>query len=285
MPASSGPLKKNGPEPGSRILAPAGFEECLGEVYSALSQVGGMPFQPPTPRGRLGAALVFLVRRLLFWFIPQLDRFHAAIVRTLEAQAEAIEQLAAANRQLDQAIGRALEEFATRQEALHSQPPPAFADYLPAVRAAGAATPAAPLLDLFSGRGEWLEVLRAGGLTGSGVEPDHELAAACHARNLDVLPSEPVPHLCGLPESSLGAVTAFRSVHELPMEQISVLFDGAVRALRPGGVLLIGNSRNGMEDKSSPPVPQRVLAFLMELRGLCRVETLPSGAVAGRKPA
>jgi len=54
-----------------------------------------MPPKPATVRGRVGALLVGVVRRMLFWFLPQLDRFHASIIDVVEWQAAALEKTAA----------------------------------------------------------------------------------------------------------------------------------------------------------------------------------------------
>src|SRR5262245_7749192 len=43
---------------------------------STAPQLGDMPPAPPTMRGRLGAILVRVVRRALFWYTNQIRSFH-----------------------------------------------------------------------------------------------------------------------------------------------------------------------------------------------------------------
>jgi SAM-dependent methyltransferase len=65
----------------------------IGALILARSGVGAMPPQPPTLRARAGAVLVGMVRRSLFWLLPQLDRFHATVVDTAEEMAGALQNL------------------------------------------------------------------------------------------------------------------------------------------------------------------------------------------------
>jgi len=56
-------------------------------------QIGEMPPQPPTLRGRLGAVLVRIVQRMLFWYTGQIRAFHKAVSEAAGEQANVVEQL------------------------------------------------------------------------------------------------------------------------------------------------------------------------------------------------
>lgn len=56
--------------------------------------IGDQPPRPPTLRGRVGAVLVRLVRRTLFWYTPQITDFNEATLRVLEEQVAALESVA-----------------------------------------------------------------------------------------------------------------------------------------------------------------------------------------------
>ena len=75
----------------SKILLPefTRMESLLATVRVSALQVGSMPPMPNTIRGRVGAKLVALVRRCLFWYTPQLHGFHLALSAALTAQADA----------------------------------------------------------------------------------------------------------------------------------------------------------------------------------------------------
>lgn len=77
-------------------------------LFRARAGIGGAPPGPRTARGRAGAVAVAVVRRALFWLLPQLDRFHGAAIETFEDQQQALEDL-------NGAIERMLEEFVRRE--------------------------------------------------------------------------------------------------------------------------------------------------------------------------
>jgi 2-polyprenyl-3-methyl-5-hydroxy-6-metoxy-1,4-benzoquinol methylase len=63
-----------------------------------LPQVGDMPPQPPTFRGRAGAVLVRIVRRALFWYTGQIRTFHAQVAEAAREQVLAFQGLGAQQR-------------------------------------------------------------------------------------------------------------------------------------------------------------------------------------------
>lgn len=63
----------------------------LEDVRVAMLRVGDMPPEPPTLRGRIGARLVKIVRRSLFWVTPQIRRVHLLFVEHLEQQQARLE--------------------------------------------------------------------------------------------------------------------------------------------------------------------------------------------------
>src|SRR5437016_8302102 len=50
-------------------------------------QIGDMPPQPPTWRGRVGAVLVNMVRRMLFWYTGQIRALQPRIAEAAREQA------------------------------------------------------------------------------------------------------------------------------------------------------------------------------------------------------
>jgi 2-polyprenyl-3-methyl-5-hydroxy-6-metoxy-1,4-benzoquinol methylase len=71
----------------------AGIRSALAALYSSYSLVGQTPPEPPTFRGRMGARLVKLVQRLLFWYTPQIVHFQYSALRATEELAKAVQQL------------------------------------------------------------------------------------------------------------------------------------------------------------------------------------------------
>jgi len=81
---------------GSTPAVEADFNELLRLIEHARrcsAAIGGQPPQPPTLRARMSAVLVRLVRRMLFWYTPQITDFHNATLRAMEEQVAALESV------------------------------------------------------------------------------------------------------------------------------------------------------------------------------------------------
>ena len=140
-----------------------------------------------------------------------------------------------------------------------------------------------PIVDLGSGRGEWLELLKDAGVDAYGVDLNQEFVEQCQARGLKVLLADACEHLAGVSERSLSAVTAFHLVENVPIDRVIELIDLSVRALQPGGLLIletpnpenlvVGASSFYVDPSHVRPLPPGLLAFLVEARGLADVET------------
>ena len=121
----------------------------------------------------------------------------------------------------------------------------------------------------------------------------------CQARGLKVFLSDACEHLRTVPERSLSAVTAFHFVEHLPIDDVLEFLDLSVRALEPGGALILEDAEPRESHRwriellpRSQPYPTSsaaaLLAFLVEARGLAEVETRflhPSGDNKLRMPA
>jgi O-antigen chain-terminating methyltransferase len=94
----------------------------LAALHSSYALVGQLPPEPPTFRGRMGARLVKLIQRLLFWYTPQIVHFQYAAMQALEEQAHDLDEAARQARDLAETARReagARESLETylRQEA------------------------------------------------------------------------------------------------------------------------------------------------------------------------
>lgn len=356
----------------------------LRSAQESAAIVGELPPSPGTLRARVGLLLVRLVRRLLFWFTPQINGFNAAALGVMREQTELIETLNARVAELDAQLrmlqsqtdalqarpqpdldgfGKRLEQLRETQtsaessaaarilqlrsmvfaqdrrlgmlladvrkrmpEALSPQESArlgteldheldplylAFedelrgsreeiarrlAEYLPTIEGASAGGPDRPILDLGSGRGEWLELLKDRKLHASGVDLNRTFVSLCHQLGLAVTQGDAIAHLRTFPDRSLGAVTGFHIVEHLPWTVLVAMIDETVRVLKPGGAaifetpnptnVLVGSNHFYFDPTHRNPLPPLLLRFLLEARGLCGVEILPlHPADAHRLPA
>jgi len=97
----------------------------------------------------------------------------------------------------------------------------------------------APVVDLGCGRGEFLEALRAAGISARGVEANANAVQECRQKGLEVESGDLVDFLRGRGEGSLGGVFAAQVAEHLPPPVLQALLGEAHRVLRPGGLLLL----------------------------------------------
>jgi O-antigen chain-terminating methyltransferase len=157
--------------------------------------------------------------------------------------------------------------------------------YLPILADCGAGPPERPVMDIGCGRGEWLELLTANGLSAKGLDLNRIMIDECRRMGLDVEEAEALTHLRALPDGSLGALTGFHIIEHLPFDQVVALFDEALRVLAPGGVVIFETPNPAnlqvaaqyfyIDPTHRNPLPSQTVSFMAEARGFCRVKVLP----------
>jgi SAM-dependent methyltransferase len=156
--------------------------------------------------------------------------------------------------------------------------------YLPYIKSSKVGSTKAPIVDLGCGRGEWLELLREQKLTARGVDSNRIMVKRCTELGLQARLSDAHSCLGKLKDASVGCVTGFHIVEHMPFGALIELFDEVVRVLQPGGLvifetpnpsnILVGSTEFYNDPTHNKPLPPRVLRFLAESRGLCKVEIL-----------
>jgi ubiquinone/menaquinone biosynthesis C-methylase UbiE len=158
-----------------------------------------------------------------------------------------------------------------------------FRTYLPQIDSLVIA-PDMPIVDLGSGRGEWLELLKEEGYTARGVDSNRVLLDRCRARGLDVVESDALQYLRGLSDNSLAAITGFHIIEHLEIGVLMQLLDETVRVVQPGGLVifetpnpenvLVGSNYFYFDPTHRNPLPGLLMKFLLESRGFQRVEVI-----------
>jgi glycosyltransferase involved in cell wall biosynthesis/SAM-dependent methyltransferase len=111
--------------------------------------------------------------------------------------------------------------------------------YLPYAEQAAEQTGSRMVLDIGSGRGEWLELLQHAGFEAIGVEPNRIFREDCNRLGLSVTAGDGILFLQRQRPESLGMVTSFHVAEHLPFERLVHLVQAAYQALRPGGCLIL----------------------------------------------
>ena len=142
--------------------------------------------------------------------------------------------------------------------------------------------PAAPVLDVGCGRGEFLTLLRDAGIEARGVDADADMAAFCRGEGLDVAHGDALAYLEATEEGALGGVFAAHVAEHLPPPVLVRFLDLAASRLRPGGLLvletpnpvsLVALKHYFADLTHAQPLVPETLAFLVRSAGLTVEET------------
>jgi SAM-dependent methyltransferase len=133
------------------------------------------------------------------------------------------------------------------------------------------------VIDLGSGRGEWLRLLRQEGFNTKGVEINPYFIEGCEEQGLEVVKSDAFRFLKKAGSSSIGAITAFHLIEHLDPRQRLLFLKEICRVLKPGGVLILEtpNPRNILvsagdfwrDTEHTTPVFPDTLSFMAEFVG------------------
>lgn len=111
--------------------------------------------------------------------------------------------------------------------------------YVPILQGAGVGKKLGPVLDLGSGRGEWLELLRDSSIPAEGVDLNPHSAKAGSQRGLSITIGNLFDSLAKTSLDSCGAVTAFHVIEHLEWKDQFRLIHAAYQVLKPGGFLIV----------------------------------------------
>ena len=95
------------------------------------------------------------------------------------------------------------------------------------------------VLDVGCGRGEFIELLQANGISARGLDLNHEMVEVCRAKGLAVEEGDALSYLRALPDGSLGGIFAAQVVEHLQPDYLIAVLDVAYHKLRPGARLVL----------------------------------------------
>jgi SAM-dependent methyltransferase len=97
---------------------------------------------------------------------------------------------------------------------------------------------AAPVLDIGSGRGEFLGLLAEAGIEARGIDLDADMVAYARGAGCQVEQADAITYLEGLPPESLGGVFCSHVVEHLQPPALVRLLELAADSIRPGGTFV-----------------------------------------------
>lgn len=98
---------------------------------------------------------------------------------------------------------------------------------------------ASDVLDVGCGRGEFLDLLKGRGISGSGLDLNHEMVEVCRGRGLEVAEADVVSYLESRPDASLGGLIAIQVVEHLQPGYLLRFLELAFHKLRPGAPIVL----------------------------------------------
>ena len=133
------------------------------------------------------------------------------------------------------------------------------------------------LLDIGSGRGEWIQKCNAKGFKSIGLELDPKMVDDCKKRNLNIIQGDALSLLDDFSEDSFSLVSAFHVIEHMNHENIKELLIKSKRILKPSGLLiletpsidnLVVSSKSFHIDPTHiNPIHPDLLAFMMKRTG------------------
>lgn len=156
--------------------------------------------------------------------------------------------------------------------------------YLPYIESTKAVKSDTKIIDIGSGRGEWLELLKENGYAATGIDINRMMIEQCKELGLDVIQGDTIEYLRKQETDSYGAITGFHIVEHIPYKTLISLLDETLRVLKPGGIaifetpnpenIIVGACNFYMDPTHRNPIPPLSLQFLMEARGFEKTEIM-----------
>ena len=144
-------------------------------------------------------------------------------------------------------------------------------------------------VDVGSGRGEWLDILRENGASDYvGIDLNARQNALCAQRGHRVLQMDCIEYLASLPENTVDLITGFQIIEHLCMSDLMALLKESYRVLKKGGMILFEtqNPRNlivgadtfYIDPSHKRPMEPRMVAFLVEWCGYGQVDCIDANS-------
>lgn len=138
------------------------------------------------------------------------------------------------------------------------------------------------IVDLGSGRGEWLSLLKENGYQALGIDTNEKMVKLCQEKGLQVKCQDAISYLKSAACDSVAFISAFQLIEHLSPLSLEELIKEAHRVLRSGGVLLletpdaqnveVGSNNFYSDPTHRRPIHKEYLKFLAQEQGFQKTE-------------
>jgi O-antigen chain-terminating methyltransferase len=146
-----------------------------------------------------------------------------------------------------------------------------------------------PVVDLGCGRGEFIELLKKGGVRGIGVDLNESMVKRMKEKGYEAVHDNAINYIANAKSNSLGGITGFHFAEHIQFEQLIFVIAEACRALTPGGLLLletpnpenlsVGAFTFHYDPSHLKPIPPAIIEFTAKYKGFGRTEIIRSQPV------
>jgi 2-polyprenyl-3-methyl-5-hydroxy-6-metoxy-1,4-benzoquinol methylase/uncharacterized coiled-coil protein SlyX len=146
------------------------------------------------------------------------------------------------------------------------------------------------VLDVGCGRGEFLELLKAKGISAKGLDSNAEMIEVCKSRGLDATAADARSYLRGIPDDSLGGLIAVQVIEHLEPAYLTQMLGLAFDKVRPGGRIVLETINPAcwvaffesfIRDLSHvKPIHPETLQYLLQANGFSNVEIVYRAPIA-----
>jgi O-antigen chain-terminating methyltransferase len=145
------------------------------------------------------------------------------------------------------------------------------------------------VLEIGSGRGVMLRLMKEAGITAYGLDSFEEAVIYCKGKGLDVVYGDALSHLATLPAASLGGIFCAHVIEHMQPAQAIELIRESYRVLKPGARIVIitpnpkdlrTSERFWLDITHVRPYPEKLLFVLMKREGFCNIQSYEDGEPA-----
>jgi 2-polyprenyl-3-methyl-5-hydroxy-6-metoxy-1,4-benzoquinol methylase len=138
------------------------------------------------------------------------------------------------------------------------------------------------VLDIGCGRGEFLDVMRAGGIAAHGIDLDAESVALCRSKGHQAEIADLFVYLADQPDGAFDGMFAAQVVEHLPPERLPQMIELCAAKLERGGLLVLETPNPEclaifathfyIDPTHTRPIPPSLMVFYFEEFGLGGIE-------------
>jgi 2-polyprenyl-3-methyl-5-hydroxy-6-metoxy-1,4-benzoquinol methylase len=142
-----------------------------------------------------------------------------------------------------------------------------------------------PVLDIGSGRGEFLDLLTSERIKVAGLDLNSEMVKRSKAKGYEITEDDALSYLTSQKKASFSGVCGFHIVEHIPFPELMQLFNECFRVIKKDGIVIfetpnpenltVGALNFNYDPSHLKPLPPQLLAFCLEHTGFKEVKILP----------